>query len=67
MPSVKVSFQGKDKNVTIPEGLSIKDLLKKLEINREAVIVSRNREIVPDTETISDKDRIDIVRITSGG
>ena len=67
MLTVKVSFQGEDKKVTIPEKSTIEDVLKEMRINRETVIVSLNNEYVPETESVKNKDKIKILEITSSG
>jgi len=62
---VKV-FLGKEnahKFVEASEGQTIESLLKKLRINPQAVIVSRNGEIVTEQETLKDKDSLRIIRV----
>ncbi len=62
---VKV-FLGKEdsgKSLEIPNGQTIESLLKKLKINPQAVIVSRNGDIVAEQETLKDNDTLRIVRV----
>ena len=42
-------------------------LLKRLELNRESVLVIRNGTLVPGDETLSDDDIIEIRPVISGG
>lgn len=67
MLTIRVSFQDKNKRITIPEKSTIEDILKKMGINRETVIVSVNGEYVPETESVKNKDKIKILEITSSG
>ena len=52
----RVKFKGK-----------ISELLSKLEINPEVVILKRNGTLVTELDTISDKDELEIVRVIYGG
>lgn len=45
----------------------IEDILEKLEINSEEVIVAKNGRIVAEEETAGDLDELKIVRIVHGG
>jgi thiamine biosynthesis protein ThiS len=67
MARVRVLYQGKEQKLVVPDRAAIADVLKKLGINRETVIVSQNSVIVPDTAAVNENDHIDIVRIISGG
>jgi thiamine biosynthesis protein ThiS len=69
---ISVIFEGKDKKLKTKEmkvknGSKIADVLKELGINRETVLVRRNGKIVPEEEKIKDRDKIEVIRITSGG
>jgi sulfur carrier protein ThiS len=67
MISVSVSYQGKNNMVSVKSGANIGDVLEKIGINRETVIVRLGGEIVPETEKLKDKEGIEILRIISGG
>lgn len=67
MVNVRVCSEGKTKMIKMPEKSSIENLLEKLEINPETVVVLRNGEVVPGFETLSNKDRIEILDIVSRG
>jgi len=65
--NVTVKFGRKTEKLNIPKGTTIYEILKKLEINREVVIVARNGEIVPESEELRDEDKIQIITVISGG
>ena len=51
----------------IGEGITIRDALKALGHNPEIYIVARNGEITHENESLSEGDKLDLVKITSGG
>lgn len=55
----------------VPEGATIGELLEELELDPGAVVVERNREIVPrgevDAVALEEGDRLEIVRFVGGG
>jgi len=42
---------------------TIESLLKSLKINPQTVIVSRNGEVVPEQDTVQEKDSLKIIRV----
>jgi len=58
---------GKSKIIKMPGKSRLENLLEKLEINPETVVVLRNGEVVPEFEKLSNKDRIEIIDIVSRG
>lgn len=67
MVNIRVCLSGKIKTIKMPDRSSIENLLENLCINPETVVVLRNGEVVPDFETLSNKDRIEILDIVSRG
>ena len=65
--TVEACYQGQTQQVDVPENCTVEALLKTLKINPETVVVSKNKTIVADTETLKPGDRVDIIRIISGG
>lgn len=66
--TMEITVIHKDKKkVKIEEGLLIEDLLRKLKINRETVLVAKNGEISLEEEVLKDGDIIDIISVISGG
>jgi sulfur carrier protein len=55
------------KQIVLEEELSVKELLSKLEINPETVMVVKNNEVVLDDEQIGKEDEIKILSVVSGG
>ncbi|MFH0961802.1 MAG: sulfur carrier protein ThiS [archaeon] len=58
---------GKSSREEISPGETFENLLKKLGINRETVVVRRNGRLVAESEKISPGDKVEIVSIISGG
>jgi len=43
------------------------DVLQIMKINPEMVLIKRGGEIIPDSEELEDKDKIEIIQVVSGG
>lgn len=58
-----------EENITenVPEDYTIKELLKKLEIPTETVVVKKNQSIVIEEELIQEGDTIEIIKVIFGG
>ena len=60
-----------DKPVDVPDGATVADLLAVLGLDRRWVVVERNGEAVPRTETVTTAlaagDRVELVRAVAGG
>ena len=46
---------------------TVEELLKKLKVNPTTVIVTKNDELVTEEEKITNKDRIKLLSVISGG
>jgi len=65
---VPVEIKGRKKEVLeLPEGALVTDVLKKLEINRETVVVFINGRAVPEEERINEGSELTILPIVTGG
>ena len=64
---VKVIFGEENLTEDIPENFTIKDLLKKLEIPSETVVVKRNEAIVIEEMLIQEGDTLEIIKVIFGG
>ena len=53
----KISFSGK----------TVKELLLKLKLNPETVLVVRKEEVLTEDELVKNKDEIEILSVVSGG
>lgn len=69
MMKIKVFYDRENKNKTIElyNDITVKDLLKKMNINPVTVIVSKNNDIIMEDEKLNDKDNIKIISVISGG
>ena len=67
MSKVRVVFEGKTKNVAFDGRMDVMGLLRIAGINPDMVLVRRNGEIVPDDSIVSDGDRLETMKIVSGG
>lgn len=48
-------------------GKTVKELLGQLKINSETVLVVRENEVITEDETLTDKDRLTLLSVISGG
>lgn len=66
---VRIRVNGKDRSV--PAGLSVRDLLERLDLTPELVVVERNLEILEraryDLVTVEDGDTLEVVHFVGGG
>ncbi len=53
--------------VEINSNSTIIDILNNIGVNAETVVVSKNDVFVPETETVTTSDKIDVFRVISGG
>ncbi len=64
---MKVLLRNPRREVEIEGPITIDNLLRRFDLNREAVLVIRNGELVPGDETLSDDDSVEIRPVISGG
>ncbi len=64
---VKVRLHNPRRDLDIEGPITIINLLARLDLNREAVLVVRDGELVPGDESLSDDDAIEIRPVISGG
>jgi len=58
---------GRSRVLRIGCGSTVADLLRRLGINREVVVVRINGRISPEEETLKGGESVEIVRIVTGG
>ena len=63
---VKVFIEKKNKTVNVNSN-NVKDLLDKLKINPETVLIVKNGELTTIDARIKDKDNIRLLSVVSGG
>jgi sulfur carrier protein len=51
----------------VKPGMTLRHALEKIDVNREAVIATRNGEIITDDQILQDDDVIKLVAVISGG
>ena len=64
------AYIDKDKKsleVELEDNATIKDMLKKININPVTVIVSRDNNIILEDENLKDNDKIKLISVISGG
>jgi sulfur carrier protein len=64
---VKVIIGEEESTSEIPEDYTIKELLKRLKIPLETVVVKKNQLIVIEEELIQNGDTIEIIKVIYGG
>ena len=66
---VRIRLNGKD--VSLPDGMTLRDLVRRYELDGEPVAIERNGQIVDrqafEAEVIQDGDVIEMVRFVGGG
>jgi sulfur carrier protein len=64
---VKVIFGEENLTEDVPEDYTIKELLKKLGIPSETVVVKKNEAIIIEEELIQEGDTLEIIKVIFGG
>lgn len=65
--SFTVLYNNEEKNFDYEDGLTIQNILDKLEISSETVVSKQNGDIVVEDTPIEDGDEIKIIQIIYGG
>ncbi len=64
---ITARFLKAGKRLEVRENAKVLDVLEKLEINPETVLVKKGKGIVTEDETLRSGDEIEIIRVVSGG
>ncbi len=64
---VVVQLGNKKRNVEVPEKSKVRDVIREVKVNPETVIVRRGDDILLETDIVSKSDRLEFIRIISGG
>ena len=67
MGTVLVRLRNPTRTETVPGPLLVSVLLDRLAINRESVLVIRNRELIPGDTMLDDDDEVEVRPVISGG
>jgi sulfur carrier protein ThiS len=60
-------MKGKKKVIKIGDKSKVIDVIKKIKLNPETVIVKRGQEILLETDDLKPNDKIEFIKIVSGG
>ena len=59
--------ENKTKKIVLKTSITLKELLKKLDVNLDSVILVKNDEICLEDEIVTNKDKIKLLSVVSGG
>lgn len=59
--------ENKTKKIVLKTPITLKELLKKLDVNLDSVILVKNDEICLEDEILTNKDKIKLLSVVSGG
>ena len=65
--SVNIQRTKESKDVIIDNKITVKELLKRIDINSTTVIVTRNKEVIAEDTMLNNNDKLDILSVISGG
>ena len=64
---MRIHIERTNKTKTLVFNGTVAELLKKLKINKEEVLVIKGDEVVTEDEELNDKDEIKLLSVISGG
>jgi len=64
---IVVQFAERKKNLEVPEKSKVIDVINKVNVNPETVIVRRGKDVLLETDNVRKNDEIELIRIISGG
>ncbi len=64
---VTVKLEGKVKSVNVGEGATVKDVMEKLGLLLDEYVPVLNGEVVTELDAVKEGDRLEFVRVWSGG
>lgn len=67
MAGARVVFEGKTRSVSFTGRKSVMDILRLAGVNPDMVLVRMKGEIVPDDSPVKNGDRLEAMKIVSGG
>ena len=56
-----------NKAIEVGENSTVLDSLKQLKLNPEIFLVKRNNEIIHENEKLKENDRLELIKVISGG
>ncbi|MCX6817647.1 MAG: MoaD/ThiS family protein [Candidatus Aenigmarchaeota archaeon] len=64
---IVAELQGRKHTLVLPDKAKAIDAVQKLGVNPETVLVRRGREIITDDEPLANNDKIELIKVVSGG
>jgi sulfur carrier protein ThiS len=64
---VKISRSNKEKEIQMEKGSTVLDLLNKLKIKPDTVVIMSNKIPIPIDDNLKEKQEISIIQVFSGG
>lgn len=64
---VVVHHMEKNRSIEVPEKSKVIDVIRKANVNPETVIVRRGEEILLEDDVLRKNDKLEMIRIISGG
>ena len=64
---VEVKFGGKTENLDLPSGATVLDIYKKLNLSTEVYVAKIGNDIVIEQEKVSEADKVELIKVISGG
>jgi len=64
---MKVFIERKNKHIDVKFSGNVSELLEKIEVNPETVLVVRENELLTPDRKVTDKDEIKLLSVISGG
>lgn len=65
--SIKLSRTNQEKELNLNKGSTVQDILKKIDIKPDTVIVMNKNRPIPIDEKIRENDQLTIIQVSSGG
>lgn len=64
---VKISRTNETKEISLEKGLTVEDLLKKINLKPDTVIIINKSKPIPIDEEVKDGEELTILQVSSGG
>ena len=64
---VKISRTNETKEINLEKGLTVEDVLKKINLKPDTVIIINKSKPIPIDEEIKDGEELTIIQVSSGG
>lgn len=64
---IKISRTNKENEIQLEQGSTVLDLLNKLKIKPDTVVIMSKKTPIPIDDTLKDKQEITIIQVFSGG